>query len=329
MRGALRLAEAPYAAAMRVRNWRYETGRAVSTRVEVPVVSVGNLTLGGTGKTPMVAWIARWLRQQGWRVALISRGYGAEAGARNDEAMELEQQLPDVPHLQNSDRAAAARVAIDELECEIILLDDGFQHRRLARDLDMVLLDACEPFGYGHVFPRGLLREPLSGLRRAHIVVLSRAEMVTAPRRAELRQAVERFAPGIAWAEATHHPQALRNSEGVTSSLESLAGQSVAAFCGIGNPRGFRHTLESIDYRVTAFREFPDHHAYTRADIESLCKWADSLDAAAVICTHKDLVKVGLSQLGRKPLWALAIGLKFLTGEEAVVANLGRILPVP
>src|SRR5206468_2100509 len=102
---------------------------------------VGNLTLGGTGKTPMVEWIGRWLLERGVRVTLISRGYGAADGSRNDEALELEQKLPGVPHLQNPDRVAAARVAVDEFDCQAILLDDGFQHRRLRRDLDIVLLD--------------------------------------------------------------------------------------------------------------------------------------------------------------------------------------------
>ena len=322
LRGGLRLAEFPYALAMHGRNWRYDTGHAAIARVEVPVISVGNLTMGGTGKTPMVAWLARWLRGQGVRVTLISRGYGAQAGAPNDEAMELEQQLPDVPHLQNPDRAAAARLAIEEFECQMILLDDAFQHRRLARDLDIVLLDACEPFGYGHVFPRGMLREPLGGLRRAHVVALSRADMIAPQQQAAIRSAVQHYAPQAAWAEVTHQPQALVSSHGQTAPLESLRGQPVGALCGIGNPAGFRHTLGSIDYRVADFREFPDHHAYTRADVEDLAAWAAALDAAAILCTHKDLVKIGLKQLGNKPLWALSIGLQFLTGEEDLVARL-------
>ena len=178
LRGGLRLAETPYALAMRLRNWQFDRGRKAIQSVPVPVISVGNLTMGGTGKTPLVAWVARWLRQHDVRVTLISRGYGASAGGRNDEALELEHQLPDVPHLQNPDRLAAARLALEEFECQAILLDDGFQHRRIARDLDIVLLDACEPFGYGHVFPRGMLREPLAGLNRADVLALSRADML-------------------------------------------------------------------------------------------------------------------------------------------------------
>lgn len=326
-RGGLRLAELPYTAAMRLRNWRYDTGKSRTHRVGVPVISVGNLTLGGTGKTPMVAWLARWLRGQGVRVTLISRGYGAGDGGRNDEALELEQQLPDVPHLQNADRVAAAVVAIEEFECQMILLDDGFQHRRLARDLDIVLLDACEPWGYGHVFPRGLLREPVSGLRRAQIVALSRADMKSADDRKAIRRIVQRHAPQAIWLEVTHQPRCLRSAAGLETPLDTYAQQPVAAFCGIGNPRGFRHTLESIGYPVAAFREFPDHHAYTRADIAGLSAWADDAQAAAVICTQKDLVKICLEQLGARPLLALGIGLGFLSGREALLDQLLPLLP--
>lgn len=322
LRGGLRLAEVPYSLAMRLRNYRYDHQENLVHRVAVPVISVGNLTLGGTGKTPLVAWIARRLREENVRVTLVSRGYGAGAGGRNDEALELEQQLPDVPHLQNPDRVAAAQIAIEEFECQAILLDDGFQHRRLARDLDIVLLDACEPFGFGHVFPRGMLREPLTGLRRAHVVALSRADMATREQRDKIRGTVQQIAPRSTWAEIVHEPRAVLACDGRTSPLDAFAGQAIAAFCGIGNPAGFRHTLESQGYRVADFREFPDHHAYARDDIQSLVAWADGLDVAAVVCTHKDLVKIGLPQLGRHPLRALAIGVKFLAGKDEMIQQL-------
>ncbi len=191
-RGALRLAETPYSLAMRWRNRQYDNGTREIERVGAPVVSVGNLTLGGTGKTPMVEWLCRWFRARGVRVTIVSRGYKAGDGATNDEALELEQKLPDVPHVQNPDRVAAARMAIEEFEAQAIVLDDAFQHRRIARDLDIVLLDALAPFGFEHVFPRGMLREPLSGLARAHAVILTRADMATpAERGADCRSSEE------------------------------------------------------------------------------------------------------------------------------------------
>ena len=158
LRLLLHAAEVPYALVVGWRNRRFDRHPERVFRVAVPVISVGNLTTGGTGKTPLVEWLARWFRAAGVRVTLISRGYAAEKGARNDEAMELEQRLPDVPHLQNPDRVQAARIAVEELDCQLIILDDAFQHRAIARDLDIVLIDATEPFGYGHLLPRGLLR---------------------------------------------------------------------------------------------------------------------------------------------------------------------------
>lgn len=327
MRGALRAGEVCYAAAMQWRNRRYDSGRAEIVRVDVPVVSVGNLTLGGTGKTPMVEWLARWYRARGVRVTLVSRGYGAEQGARNDEALELEQRLPDVPHVQHADRIVAAQLAIEEFECQLIVLDDGFQHRRLARDLDLVLIDALEPFGFEHVFPRGTLREPLAGLRRADVVALSRADMLTADERRRIESRVRQMAPRALGCEVVHQPSRLVSAEGLEEPIESLAGRRVAAFCGIGNPVGFRHTLDRAGAHVIEFREFADHHSYCRGDVEALAKWADSLDVEMVVCTSKDLVKLRVEHLGRRPLRALAIELVFLAGQDELEARLAALIP--
>ena len=325
----LRLAEVPYAAVMRLRNRLYDWGTLASCRAGVPVISVGNLTLGGTGKTPLVEWIARRLSGLGLRVAVISRGYGAGGGRPNDEALELARKLPGMLHLESPDRMSAARQAIRESQCQVILLDDAFQHRRIARDLDIVMLDALEPFGFGHVFPRGTLREPVAGLRRAHVVVLSRAEVLDAPGREEIRGEVQRLAPQADWAEVVHAPRALISAGGQQQPLESLRGTRLAAFCGLGNPAGFRHTLEACGYEVAGFREFPDHHRYTNADVAWLAAWAERLGAAALVCTHKDLVKLGCEQLGGRRLWAVQIALEFLSegkGEFSLEERLTALL---
>jgi tetraacyldisaccharide 4'-kinase len=294
----------------------------------MPVISVGNLTLGGTGKTPMIEWLARWFRARGVRVTIISRGYGAEAGARNDEALEMEQKLPDVPHVQNPDRVAAARMAIEEFECQLILLDDAFQHRRIHRDLDIVLLDALEPFGFGHVFPRGMLREPIAGLQRADVVALSRANFATAEGRERIKRTVHQHAPSALWVECNHAPRSLQAASGATFELSALAGKPVAAFCGIGNPAGFRRTLEECGFNVAAFREFPDHFAFGRADVESLAAWTRELEVEAVLCTQKDLVKLGIDRLGSRPLWAVTIGLEIAAGEAELEARLEKLRAV-
>jgi len=326
LRFGLRLAEIPYTAAVRWRNRRYDRGWAAVHRVPVPVISVGNLTLGGTGKTPMVEWLAGWLAASGLRVTLISRGYGARSGSASDEALELQQKLPGVAHLQDPDRVAAATKAVARDGAQVLVLDDAFQHRRLGRDLDIVLLDAFEPFGHGHVFPRGTLREPIQGLGRADVVALSRADLFEQPQRAELRRRVEAYAPRALWLEVFHAPRGLVAASGREAPLETLRDNGVAAFCGIGNPAGFRHTLVRCGMRVLGFREFPDHHAYGPDDLAAVAAWADDLGAQAVVCTEKDLVKVCRDQLGRRPLWALRIGQEFLHGREALEARLNDLL---
>jgi len=315
-RGGLRLVSYPYGWAARLRNRVYDSGWKRQHRVEVPVVSVGNLTLGGTGKTPCVEYVARFYRERDLRVAILSRGYGSEHG-RNDEALVLEENLPDVPHLQGADRAALAQTAVEELESEVLVLDDGFQHRRLARDLDLVLIDATNPWGHGRLFPRGLLREPVSSLRRAGAAVLTRCDQVQEKERGRIREVVARHAPAAPVAETVHRPRELINSKGQSVPLERLKDRPAAAFCGIGNPQAFRRTLEDLGAEVAEFRTFPDHHPYTRADVESLRDWARRLATdCTVLTTQKDLVKLCLPQLAARELWAVRIGLHVERGRE-------------
>jgi tetraacyldisaccharide 4'-kinase len=325
-RGVLGIAEVPYTVAVTIRNRRYDRGAAEVHRVEVPVITVGNLSLGGTGKTPMVKWLAQRFQSASLRVAIVSRGYGAADGKHNDEAMELAQALPSVPHIQNRDRIAGAQQAIREFNSQLLLLDDGFQHRRLARDLDIVLLDALEPFGFEHVFPRGTLREPLAGLARAQVVCLSRADAVSQAERETIRKRVAEIAPQAIWCEAAHAASELVNASGESQPLEFLARHRVAAFCGIGNPAGFRHTLTAAGCEPVAWREFPDHYSYTATDQSELVSLAQSSNADALVCTQKDLVKLPQQQLGGVPLWAVAIEMKFLRGQKQFECILNSVV---
>jgi tetraacyldisaccharide 4'-kinase len=324
-RGALHAASGLYGMGVSARNLAFDRGWKTSHHVSVPVISIGNITLGGTGKTPMVEWVARWYRGRSVRVAVLSRGYGREDGV-NDEAMVLEENLPDVPHLQDPDRVRLARIAVEELESQILVLDDGFQHRRLARNLDIVLLDALDPFGLGRIFPRGLLREPVSSLRRAHIVVLSRADMVPMLDRQAIRQEAERVAGPLRWVEARHAPRDLVGTGVVGEPLDGLNSRRVAAFCGIGNPDGFRRTLDHLGIEAVGFRTFPDHHPYHASDVESLIRWAQDLRIDLVLTTQKDLVKLRVERLGPVPLRALRIGLEVLEGIELLEESLGSLV---
>lgn len=314
-RRGLWLARLPYGFGVWGRNKLFDWGWKRIERVDVPVVCIGNLTLGGTGKTPCVEYVARFFRQQDLQVAILSRGYGSEGG-RNDEAMLLEENLPDVPHLQDRDRVAIARTAIVELESEVLVLDDGFQHRRLHRDLDVVLIDATNPWGYGYLFPRGALRERIGGLRRAHVVMITRADRVSKKEIDAIRQRVLRV-KDLPMSLTKHAPIELMSTDGRSTGLDELRGKPVAAFCGIGNPEAFRKTLEDLGATVTDFRSYPDHHHYTRSDVEDLCSWSEKHPHDAVIATtQKDFVKLRIADLSGRPLWAVRIGLSFLEGQE-------------
>lgn len=323
--GVLHLGEVCYGAVMRARNRRYDCRKAPVHRPRVPVISVGNITLGGAGKSPFVRRLARWFHERGVRVGIVSRGYGSTRNSACDETLEYQRLLPYIPHLCNADRAAAVAKAVVKHHCRLIVLDDGFQHRRLARDLDIVMLDALVPFGFGHVFPRGLLREPLEGLRRADVVVLSRADLITPTEREAIRNTVRMFAPDSLWVEAAHVPSTLFTSDNLQVPLGWVLGRRVAAFCGIGNPSAFRHTLEKCNCCVVDFRSFPDHHRFTPGDLKQLTGWASSLDVEVVLCTLKDLVKLNIVRLADKPLLALGVEIEILAGEEALAARLEQL----
>jgi tetraacyldisaccharide 4'-kinase len=300
------------------RNRAFDRGRRKICRAKVPVVSVGNLTVGGTGKTPCVEFVARFYRQLGLQVTLLSRGYGSEAG-RNDEALVLEENLPDVPHLQGADRAALATTAVEELESDILVLDDGFQHRQLHRDLDIVLIDATCPWGHGYLLPRGLLREPVGSLKRADVVMLTRCDLVSPAAVQAIRETVARIKPDLPIVESTHRPAEWCNATRQTAMLESLKDRPIAGFCGLGNPDAFRQTLVKLGLNVTTWRTFPDHHPYTKDHVEELRSWARQLPAdAAVVTTQKDLVKIRLDRLGERQLWALKIQLDMTSGQDAL-----------
>jgi tetraacyldisaccharide 4'-kinase len=323
-RAGLRVASWPYGLFMRVRNTAFDRGWKTAHRAAVPVVCVGNLTTGGTGKTPCVEWVARFFRERERLVTILSRGYGAEHG-RNDEAMVLEETLPDVPHLQGRDRVARADTAVEELEADLLVLDDGFQHRRLRRDLDVVLIDATCPPMCDYLLPRGTLREPESGLRRAGAIVLTRCDQVDTSAVDAIRAWLARRWPNTPVSETEHRPVEL-TGEGVSEPVEALAGRTVGAFCGIGNTGAFRRTLESLGANVVAFRAFADHYAYTAADVGDLATWAATLPPEALVATtQKDWVKVRLKELAGRPVRAVRIGLHFRAGEAEFTTALGKV----
>ncbi len=325
-RAGLWAASVPYRVGVWWRNRGYDRGRRRAHRAGVPVVSVGNLTLGGTGKTPCVEYVAGFYRDRGLRAAIVSRGYGAGTWP-NDEALVLEENLPDVPHLQDADRVAAARRAVEELESEVLVLDDGFQHRRLHRDLDVVLIDATLPPWRDRLFPRGTLRELEGSLRRAGVVLLTRCDQADAADVAATRDRIQARLPGLPVATSEHRPLELLGG-GEPEPVENLRGRRVAGFAGIGNPSAFQQTLRGLGATVVGFRSYPDHYNYTRADVDDLRGWARR-DDVLMVTTQKDWVKLRLPDLAGRPLRAVRVGIAFRDGQAAFDAALTRVAPEP
>jgi len=295
----LRLPSLVFAGLARLRARGYQRGWLPSARVAVPVVSVGNLTAGGTGKTPCVAFLARELERRALRPAILSRGYGAPRGSElreNDEARWYAQALPGVDHVQDPDRVRGAQVLV-ERGAEVLLLDDGFQHRRLARDLDLVLVDATRPWGLPPppeggppvraCLPRGFLREPPEALARADALVVTRADQAPAAALDALRAELDRIAPGRPILLGAHRPARLRGPTGGLHALAELEGREVDCLTALGNPEAFQRTLESLGARVREHRALPDHHRFVAGDLDGLGgedRW--------VVCSEKDGVKV-------------------------------------
>ena len=293
-----------YARIMRRRNRRYGSGCGVR-QASVPVISVGNITVGGTGKTPTVIEVARRLREWGRKPAILTRGYGARAGETADEVLEFHDAVPDVPVVVNPDRVAGAASAVAKHGADCLVLDDGFQHRRLARDLEIVLVDALDPWGGGQVLPAGRLREPLEGLARADLVIITRTNQVEADQVAAIETAVARHAPNAPIVSSVVEPVGLVHLDGSTASLDTLAGQRVQPVCGLGNPGTFGRLLVPLAGCVRTVLAFRDHHRYTRRDAEIIAAAAQARGVDLVVTTRKDWGKLACvwpSAAGTLPL---------------------------
>lgn len=326
-RRLLSLAAPVYGAGVALRNLAFDRGWRRVHHAPVPVVSIGNLTTGGTGKTPLVAWTVDQLRQLGARPGILSRGYGRRGSEENDEALVLQRLCPGTLHVQQPDRVVGARVAAEQ-GCNLLVLDDGFQHRRLARDLDVVLIDAVQPWGYGALLPRGLLREPRSSLRRADVICLTRADLCDDTTRHMLEHEIRQYSTAPI-AACAFTPLRLANAAGETAPLSHLESGRLGAVCGIGNPQAFRRTLTSLGHPVAeqAFRAYPDHHTYSDADRAKLADWAEANNLQLLVVTLKDLVKLPDARLGPAQVWGLEIGVTFLAGEPLLVDRLRGLAP--
>lgn len=327
-RGLLCVVSLGYRLAVGVRNRLFDLGLLKARHVDAVVICVGNLTTGGTGKTPLVAWVVKWLSSQGLNVAILTRGYKTGKDGVADEPAELASAAPGVPVIVNPDRVAGAREAIANHGAQVLVMDDGFQHRRLARDLDIVAIDATEPFGYGRMLPAGLLREPLGSLKRAHAVVITRSDQVSGQTCRQIEGRVRQVNPNLTIVRAVHAPVAARCADGTEISLDPLKGKKVYAFCGLGNPEAFFRTVEGCHCDLVGSRAFNDHHAYTAECLASIRNEAQANGAELVLTTQKDWTKVtGLNPDALGLRWAyLAVEIRFTPSNDPLTTLIQRTL---
>lgn len=310
--------------AVRFRNFLFEMGLKKSHRADVPVISIGNITTGGTGKTPFSAFLCHWFLEKQKKPVFLSRGYRSLEEGANDEKLVLDQLCPGVPHIQDRDRVSSSKKAVWEFEAEILLLDDGFQHRRLKRDLDIVLIDALNPWGYGYVLPRGLLREPLNGLKRADLIVITRADQAEKTEIDSILLQLKSIRGNSDHIQVSYPPSQMISPDGKTESISLLEYRKVGAFCGIGNPEGFRKVLEQAGFQVEWFKAFPDHHHFTKEDLNGIEAEVKERGISSILTTQKDLVKIRESLT--LPIHALQIETKILSGEELLFKKLEPLL---
>jgi tetraacyldisaccharide 4'-kinase len=311
----------PYAGLMRLRRWAYRKGIRKSYAVDVPVICVGNITVGGTGKTPMVAWVVERLKEAERKPAILTRGYKAVDG-KSDEA-ELLKQITGVPVIINPDRIAGAREAVAG-GADVLVMDDGFQHLRIRRDLDIVLIDATRPFGGGACLPVGRLREPLTALCDADAIVITRSDAAATEELDNLRNRLVRLAPGASIHTAIHKPVKIIDENGAELPPDALSGRKVCAFAGLGNPDAFFATLTDIGARIAAKVSFSDHAVYDSAAIERIS--SASVEAEVLVTTAKDRVKIDNSSSLPLPLWTLEVEVQITDGEQAIVDKILQTL---
>ncbi|MHB1001847.1 MAG: tetraacyldisaccharide 4'-kinase [Armatimonadota bacterium] len=322
VRTLLRLLSVVYRAALGVYLFLFNSGIRNRHRLQVPVISIGNITAGGTGKTPMVQYLCRGLSSVGLHPAVLSYGYGGSLGGEfgivsdksnilldaqtaGDEPVMLAQSLPGVPVLVCKHRDTSGKTAIENFGADVIVLDDGFQVWKLHRDADIVLLNAEKPFDNGYTLPAGLLREPVSALRRAGCIIVTGCSDTGV--KDNLLSELERLRIRIPVFFSDYRPSAIisLDDDGVLP-VEHIRGKRVFAVSSIGNPVSFERTLESTGAVTAGVRRYPDHYGYTSEDMMDICRCASDVSAEMIVTTEKDAVKLN-SFDSRIPVMALRV----------------------
>lgn len=323
---ALSAAVPVYALGNAMRSTAFATGLKRRSALGRPTVSVGNLTTGGTGKTPMVGWLVGQLLERGHRPCILLRGYRG-----GDEAQEHQQRWGDAVRVEpNPDRVAAAKMALaDDPSITCFVLDDGFQHRRAKRDLDLVLIDATNPWGYGSMLPRGLMREPKSALGRADAVIVTRSDLIDRDALAKLDNEIASLTGKPPIAHAEHAWMGLVDTKDGVHELSVLEQLTVMGVVGIGNPSAFEATLTQYAKLMVHCEALPDHYGYTRKQLLRLIDLGKTAGAQAIVTTEKDWVKWASLLEDESidlPIYRAALSMRFVDGGDDVSALLD-VLP--
>jgi len=319
-----------YSSAQSLRSYLYRINMLGSYRLPCKVISVGNLTSGGTGKTPLVEYVVRLLKEEGYKVAVLSRGYRRRAAGERfavvsngqeilldpwragDEPYLLARNLGGTPVLVGKDRYQTGYYAWENFGCQVVVLDDGYQYLRLVKDCDILLLDATRPFSNHKVIPRGLLREPITAMRRAHMLLITRVKERPNP---YIQRYYRRLGLSVPIFYSRYSAEAMINIvTGEYKEITSLQGKRVVAFCGIGSPESFLEIIGRLGARVLHFSVFKDHHIYTLAELTRIKRLAQRLAADLILTTEKDAVRLLPYQPLAFPIWYLRIRIEL--GED-------------
>ncbi len=293
----------PYRLIITFRNWLYDKKIFAVVRLSCPVISVGNITAGGTGKTPCVIMLAQMLQSHGFQPAILSRGYGGkntksvnivsdgknillDSKTAGDEPFLMAQSLRSIPIIVGPQRIKTGVTAINRFGANVLICDDAMQHRQIFRDINLVLLDSQDPLSNGHVLPRGKLREPVAGLKRASALMLTRTDET--PKTDNINNKLTQIGNIPIFMSIHKLKDVIKGDYNDKWPISNLAGKKVCAFCGIANPDSFKKSLLAAQAQILSWDTFPDHHNYSQADLEIIKKKFYNYDADLIITTQKD-----------------------------------------